>query len=38
MIYTEWEEQVHPDLKNDILWRIEAYRLSLYLADLISSK
>lgn len=34
MIYSNWEKQVHPDMKNDVLWKIEAYRYSLYLADL----
>lgn len=34
MNYTNWEKQVHPDIKNDVLWKVEAYRLALYLSDL----
>lgn len=34
MNYKDWEKEVHPDIKNDVLWKIEAYRLSLYMADL----
>lgn len=30
----DWEKEVHPDIKNDVLWKVEAYRLSLYLADI----
>ncbi|MAO66352.1 MAG: four helix bundle protein [Balneola sp.] len=34
MNFRDWKRDVHPDIKNDVLWKIEAYRLSLYLADL----
>lgn len=29
----EWEEQVPRDLKEDVVWRMEAYRLGLFLSD-----
>lgn len=34
MNYKDWEKVVHPDIKNDVLWKIDAYRHSLYLEDL----
>lgn len=34
MNYSEWEECVFSEIKTDIVWKIEAYRLSLYLSDL----
>jgi four helix bundle protein len=34
LTYPEWELTVHADIKGDSLWLVEAYRLSLYLADL----
>lgn len=30
----EWERLVHPDIKNDVLWKVEGYKLALLLADL----
>lgn len=36
MNFKDWEKEVYPDIKNDVLWKVEAYRLSLYLADLCS--
>ena len=32
--YLEWLESVPADIKNDSLWKMEAYRLALFLADL----
>ncbi len=29
----EWEEQVPRDLKEDVVWRMEAYRLGLFISD-----
>ena len=34
MTYEEWEADVPSDITRDTLWRIAAYRLSLFLADL----
>ena len=34
MNYSKWEECVFSEIKTDIAWKIEAYRLSLYLSDL----
>ena len=34
MTYEQWERSVPPDIRADTLWRIEAYRLSLFLSDL----
>lgn len=34
MNFKDWEREVHPDIKNDVLWKVEGYRLSLYLVDL----
>lgn len=33
MNYQEWDAQVPEDIKEDPLWRLEAYRLGLFLAD-----
>jgi len=33
MNYKEWEKSVHPDIKNDVVWKIEGYKLALYLSD-----
>jgi four helix bundle protein len=33
MTFTEWEKQVPEDLKSDVVWRIEGYRISLFLSD-----
>ncbi len=33
MTFTEWETQIPEDLKMDVVWRIEGYRLSLFLSD-----
>ena len=32
--YLEWEASILPQVKGDALWRVEAYRLSLFVADL----
>ena len=34
MTYEEWEANVPAVLKEDTLWRVEAYRLGLFLSDL----
>lgn len=34
MKYEEWEKLVPNELKNDSLWKMKAYRLGLYAADL----
>ena len=34
MNYTEWEKSVPDVIREDSLWTVEAYRLSLYLADI----
>lgn len=34
MKYQEWENTVPVEFKGDALWRMEAYRLGLYVADL----
>lgn len=34
MNYSEWEQAVPADITNDSLWKMEAYRLSLFLSDL----
>ncbi|MGN8226654.1 four helix bundle protein [Gracilimonas sp. BCB1] len=34
MRFKEWEQKVPKQIKNDVIWKIEAYRLSLYLSDL----
>ncbi|WP_372808115.1 four helix bundle protein [Pontiella sp.] len=34
MNYAEWEEGVPTVIRNDSLWTMEAYRLSLFLADI----
>jgi len=34
MTYDEWEAAVPADIRADSLWRVEAYRLSLFLCDL----
>ena len=34
MSYEEWEKTVPQEITRDTLWRIEAYRLALFLADL----
>jgi four helix bundle protein len=34
MTYEEWERQVPDVIKNDVLWKVEAYRLALFLSDL----
>ena len=33
MNYAEWESNVPDILKKDVLWKVKAYRLSLFLAD-----
>lgn len=33
MTYAQWESQVPTDKKADPLWRVEAYRLGLFLSD-----
>lgn len=34
MTYEEWEAGVPPEIKGDALWRVKAYRISLFLSDL----
>jgi four helix bundle protein len=34
MTYEEWEAHVPAELKADTVWRVKAYRLSLFLSDL----
>jgi len=34
MTYDDWEELVPAQIKGDSLWRVEAYRLGLFLSDL----
>ncbi|MBN2686473.1 MAG: four helix bundle protein [Pontiellaceae bacterium] len=34
MNYTEWEERVPDIIRKDSLWTVEAYRLSMFLADI----
>jgi four helix bundle protein len=34
MNYSDWEEQVFSEIKEDSLWKIECYRLSLLVADI----
>lgn len=34
MTYAEWEQGVPAAIREDSLWRVEAYRLGLFLADL----
>jgi four helix bundle protein len=34
MKYEDWEAQVHEAIRGDVLWKLKAYRLSLFLSDL----
>ena len=34
MTYEEWEKTVPQEIKGDTVWRVEAYRLSLFTADI----
>lgn len=34
MNYQEWLEKVPEELRNDALWRVRAYQLALFVADL----
>ena len=34
MTYDEWESQVPAELRADTVWKVEAYRLALFLSDL----
>ena len=34
MTYAEWEQSVPEDIKQDSLWRVEAYRLALFAIDI----
>jgi hypothetical protein len=34
MTYEEWAEQVPGEIQSDPLWKMEAYRLALFLHDL----
>jgi four helix bundle protein len=34
MTYQEWEREVSQFIREDSLWRVEAYRLALFLSDL----
>lgn len=33
MNYNQWEQDIPLELKNDVVWKIEAYRLSLFISD-----
>jgi len=33
MNYTEWAKSVPPEITDDALWTVEAYRLGLFVAD-----
>ena len=33
MTYNEWEKTLPADIKEDVIWKMEAYRLSLFLSD-----
>ncbi len=35
MNYREWEKEVPEEMKRDSLWKMEAYRLALFLGDLV---
>jgi four helix bundle protein len=35
MTYDQWEADVPREIKGDSLWRVEAYRLALFLSDLV---
>jgi four helix bundle protein len=32
--YADWEQSVSPFIKGDLLWKMEAYRLALFLGDI----
>lgn len=34
MNYKDWEDQVFSEIKDDSLWKIECYRLSLFVSDI----
>ncbi|HRQ38020.1 MAG TPA: four helix bundle protein [Chloroflexota bacterium] len=34
MNYQEWEQAVFAEIKGDVLWKVEAYRLALFVADI----
>ena len=34
MTYEEWEESIPEVIKGDTLWKVEAYRLGMFLSDL----
>ena len=34
MNYQEWEKEIYPEIAGDILWKIEAYRVALFAADI----
>lgn len=34
MTYEEWERNVPEEIKRDTVWRVQAYRLALYVADI----
>ena len=34
MTYAEWEKTIPPEIRSDTVWRVEAYRLALLMADL----
>ncbi len=34
MNYQKWEHEVHAEIKGDVLWRVEVYRLALFTADI----
>jgi len=34
MNYSDWEQEIFPEIKGDSLWRMEIYRLALFVADI----
>ncbi len=37
MNYDDWLKTVPTDITGDLLWKVEAYRLALFLADLLKN-
>ena len=34
MNYSDWEQEVYPEITGDSLWKMEVYRLALFVADI----
>ena len=34
MNYSDWEQEVYPEITGDSLWKMEVYRLALFIADI----